>query len=384
MIEFIFYLSLGLLVYTYLIYPLLLKVLADRQGEKTTTDLPEQWPDVDVIIAAYNEESCIQARIENLLQQDYQGKLRILVGSDGSQDKTAQIIQSFSDERVVPFAFEQNRGKVSVLNELVSHSQADILVFSDANTHFTATTVTQLVCQLTPGDVGAVSGELILTSEDGHENLDGMYWKYEQFLKRHESKLGSLLGANGAIYAIKSDCYEPLPTDTIVDDFCIVMNVSKRNKRVVYDHQAQAFEEVAPTLKDEYGRRVRIGLGNYKALMANLWALSPSRGLLAFCFFSHKVLRWFAPHLLVATAFTNILLIGSPLFNLAFTAQLMFYGLAWFGHTQIKQGHKVNSLISIATFFASMNLALGQGFIKFVKGHKQGTWKRTSRQGDSQ
>jgi glycosyltransferase involved in cell wall biosynthesis len=211
----LFWIALFLLVYSYLIYPLVLRLTVVPKTLELTT--PEQWPSVDIIIAAYNEESCIKERIENALAQDYQGNFQILVASDGSQDKTGMIIEAFSDEKVRAYNFEVNRGKISVLNDLVAKSSADILVFTDANTDFNVNAVTILVESFN-GNIGAVSGELILETEDGNQNLDGMYWRYEQFLKKCESELGSLLGANGAIYALKRALYLPLSTDTIALD----------------------------------------------------------------------------------------------------------------------------------------------------------------------
>ncbi len=376
----VFWLSLALLVYSYFIFPLILRMFVTPKAVRRTK--PDIAPSVDIIIAAYNEESCIKERIENALQQDYVGDFQILVASDGSHDNTGAIIESFEDDRVQAFNFEVNRGKISVLNDLVGKSSADILVFTDANTDFNSDAVTILIESFND-NVGAVSGELILETEDGNQNLDGLYWRYEQFLKKCESELGSLLGANGAIYALKRELYIPLPTDTIVDDFCIVMNVKKQGFDVLYNDQAIAKEEVAPSLEDEVGRRVRIGVGNYKAFFANLWALSPSQGLLSWCFWSHKVLRWFAPHFMLLALISNAMLLESTLFRLTFIGQILFYAVAFHGQKRIHKGQKVRGIVAIVSFFVSMNVALGQGFIRFCKGQKSGGWKRTARGGEA-
>jgi len=373
----LFWLSLSLLVYSYFIYPLILYLFV--KPEKATMVMPNELPSVDIIIAAYNEESCIKARIENVLNQDYQGVFQILVASDGSQDDTGKIIEAFTDSRVQAYNFPENRGKISVLNDLVAKSSAQILVFTDANTDFNDDVVSILIKTFT-GNVGAVSGELILETENDNQNQDGLYWRYEQFLKKCESALGSLLGANGAIYALKRELYLPLSTDTIVDDFCIVMNVKKQGFDVVYNDTAIAKEEVAPSLEDEYGRRVRIGIGNYKAFLANMWALSPSNGLLSWCYWSHKVLRWFAPHFMLVALITNVFLMGNPFYFDILVLQIIFYGIAWYGQKRINGNQQVNSLVAIISFFVSMNVALGQGFIRFTKGHKNGGWQRTARQ----
>ncbi|MFT5850663.1 MAG: cellulose synthase/poly-beta-1,6-N-acetylglucosamine synthase-like glycosyltransferase [Colwellia sp.] len=376
----LFWVTLFLIVYSYLFYPLLLKLLVKPQEIKM--EMPTDLPSVDVIIAAYNEESCIKERIENALAQDYLGNVRILVASDGSEDNTGKIIESFSNPRVIAFNFEINRGKISVLNDLIENSTAKILVFTDANTEFNIDAISILVSSFTK-NIGAVSGELILETDDGNQNLDGFYWKYEQFLKKSESQLGSLLGANGAIYALYRDLYIPLSADTIVDDFCIVMNVKKQGYDVVYNDKAIAKEEVAPSMQDEFGRRVRIGVGNYKAFFANLWALSPMLGIMSWCYWSHKVFRWFAPHLMFILFIANASLLGNDFFNLILALQVAFYGTGLIGLKRIYQQKHVNKPVAIISFFVSMNIALAQGFLRFCKGHKSGGWKRTARQGEN-
>lgn len=379
MMELLFWCAISILVYTYLLYPLLLKCLVTPQP--VAQSIPDTWPSVDVILSAYNEESCIAERLENLLQQDYAGRYRILVASDGSQDQTGPILERFSDPRIQAQVFTENRGKVTVLNDLVAQSDADILVFTDANTFFEADTIHQLVTTF-QGNIGAVCGELHLYTEEGNQNSDGLYWRYEQFLKQSESSLGALLGANGAVYAIQRALYQPLPKSTVVDDFCIVMNIKRQGYDVVYNDAAKAKEEVAPSLQDEYGRRVRIGLGNYRAFMQNLWALSPSRGILSWCYWSHKVLRWFGPHWLLLALIANMFLIMVPFYQFTMLSQVLFYGIAWLGHRKISQNQPLASWISIITFFVSMNLALGQGFLRFLQGNQQGAWKRTARHGE--
>ncbi|MBA6252573.1 MULTISPECIES: glycosyltransferase family 2 protein [unclassified Colwellia] len=376
----LFWLALFLIIYSYLLYPLLLKVFVTPKEIKM--EMPTDLPSVDVIIAAYNEESCIKERIENALAQDYPGKVQVLVASDGSEDNTGKIIESFSDPRVIAFNYEVNRGKISVLNDLIAKSKAKILVFTDANTDFNTDAISVLVSSFN-NNIGAVSGELILETDDGNQNLDGFYWKYEQFLKKAESQLGSLLGANGAIYALYRDLYIPLSTDTIVDDFCIVMNVKKQGYDVVYNNKAIAKEEVAPSMQDEFGRRVRIGIGNYKAFFANLWALSPMLGIMSWCYWSHKVLRWFAPHLMLILFIANASLLGNDFFNLILALQIAFYGTGLIGLKRINQQKHVNKPVAIISFFVSMNIALAQGFLRFCKGHKSGGWKRTARQGEN-
>ena len=378
---FLFWCSAALVVYTYFIFPLLLRLFSPEPDLQELR--PQQWPDVDVVLSAYNEETCIAQRLDNLLAADYAGKLTIYVASDGSKDRTADILQGYAEHSKVRVDIhQQNRGKVTVLNELVANCQADYVVFTDANTDFNSDTISKLISSFSE-NIGAVCGELHLYNPEGNDNSDSLYWRYEQFLKQRESAMGALLGANGAVYAIKKSLYQPLPQSTVVDDFCIVMNIKKQGYDVVYNPAAFAHEEVAPSLGDEYGRRVRIGLGNYRAFMANLWALSPTQGVLAWCYWSHKVLRWFAPHFLIIALISNWLLIDQPPYLLLALGQSLFYGIALLGLQIEKKGRKNKGIIAIISFFVSMNFALAHGFLKFLRGGQQGSWKPTARQGET-
>lgn len=387
----VFWFSLIVIVYSYFIYPLILIIFsAVKQAISDTSYLwkksqrrivdRENLPPVSIIIAAYNEESCIKARVENLLSLDYpQDKLTILIGSDGSQDNTADILTSFEEVNLKVYIFEENRGKMSVLNDLVEEVKSDYIVFSDANTHFNKNTIEYLVRHFTHDDIGAVCGELHLVDVDSGDNKDNVYWRYEQILKFHEARLNALQGANGAIYAIRKELFIPLPANTIVDDFQIAMNVAKQGARLIYDPEAIAIEEIAPNLQAEEGRRVRIGLGNYQALFTMAWALNPFLGWRFIAYFSHKVCRWFVPHLMLLVFVSNLLLIKVPLYQLLFIGQILFYSVAFYGIKKQKTHQKIGMITGIVAFFVSMNIALMRGFIRYFSSNVQGTWERTTR-----
>jgi len=387
----IFWLSLAVIIYSYFIYPLILVICSGlKQAISDTRYLwkkqqrrivdKKKLPPVSIIIAAYNEESCIKARVENLLSLDYpQDKLTILIGSDGSQDKTAEILSSFDEPNVKVHIFTENRGKMSVLNDLVEGANSDYLVFSDANTHFNKNSIGQLVRHFDHDDIGAVCGELHLVDVDSGDNKDSVYWRYEQVLKFHEARLNALQGANGAIYALRKALFIPLPANTIVDDFQVAMNVAKQGSRLIYDPEAIAVEEVAPNLQAEEGRRIRIGLGNYQALFTMTWALNPLLGWRFIAYFSHKVCRWFVPHFMLLTFISNCFLIEDTFYLSILICQILFYAVAIYGIKQQKNNKKTSSLISLIAFFLSMNTALLRGFIKYFSSNIQGTWQRTNR-----
>ncbi|PHR83629.1 MAG: glycosyl transferase family 2 [Colwellia sp.] len=387
----VFWFSLAVIVYSYFVYPLILIIFSAvkqavsdthylwKKSQRRVVDR-DNFPPVSIIIAAYNEESCIKARIENLLSLDYpQDKLTIHIGSDGSKDKTAKILTSFDEVNLKVHIFEENRGKMSVINDLVEQVDSDYIVFSDANTHFNKNTIECLVRHFNHDDIGAVCGELHLIDVDSGDNKDNIYWNYEQVLKFHEARLNALQGANGAVYAIRKELFIPLPANTIVDDFQIAMNIAKQGSRLIYDPEAIAIEEIAPNLQAEEGRRIRIGLGNYQALFTMTWALNPLLGWRFIAYFSHKVCRWFVPHLMLIILMSNLLLINNPLYQLLFIGQVLFYSIAFYGINKQKKQQKVNSITGIITFFVSMNIALMRGFIRYFSSNVQGTWERTTR-----
>src|SRR5579872_3687941 len=302
-------------LYSYLLYPLLLFAVAglcqsardarfvvakiDRRQTPRASRSDACLPRVAVLISAFNEEQHIEARLQNLLQQDYPAeRLRIHVGSDGSTDRTGALIQAVNEPRLHGCVFPRNRGKASVLNDLVALSDAEILVFSDANTHFARGALRRLVARLDDPSVGCVVGELRLRPSAG-SNQDGLYWRLEQLLKFFESRIGASLGANGAIYAIRRSLWRPLAADTICDDFCVAMNVAAQRARSVYEPGAWAEEDSPAQIDAEYLRRVRIGIGNFQALMRHPEYLLRTSWATRFAYLSHKVLRWIGPHLIV-------------------------------------------------------------------------------------
>ncbi len=389
--EIVFWVCAALVFYTYIGYlpvllclsnlfgrPLPTRTTASAAGQKP--DMEEELPSVAVVFSAYNEEKHIKDRIDNLLAQDYPGeKLTLYVGSDGSTDATESILKEYeSDPRVKVFAFKQNRGKVSVLNDLVEAVTEPVIVFTDANTEFEPDAIRTLAVHFRDPEVGAVCGELDLYDTGSAENQDSLYWKIERVLKHHESRLGGLLGANGAIYAIRKALYTPLPPDTLVDDFMIVMGVATQGYTVLYDPAAKAREEVAPNLDGEIKRRIRIGTGNYQAFFRLTELFNPKYGWLGFTYISHKVLRWFVPHLMLLAFVSNWFLLESPFYQATLLLQILGYaGLHWV----YKQGmaSKMPKPIKVLVFLYTMNLAFLMGFKNYLFSEHTGAWGRTER-----
>lgn len=391
-LEWVAVASIALVVYSYLLYPLTLMAVAAvaqlksdagfvwRKAERRRRAAPVQWPAVAIVISAFNEERHIGPRIANLLSLDYPPELlRCYIGSDGSQDGTGRILDECRDSRVRTFVFTDNRGKASVLNDLVGRTSESILIFSDANTFFDPQAVRRLVAHFQDPSVGGVSGELRLRGSGG-DNQDSLYWRVEQLLKFFESRIGGLLGANGAIYGIRRALWQPLRPDTICDDFCIAMNVTSAS-RLVYEPTAWAEEETPDNIADEYGRRVRIGIGNFQALCRHPEYFLKSSWATRFTYISHKVLRWIAPHLLlIGLAASFYLGLGSFEWMLFAVLQAMAYvGSAWL-YALSKSGARLPGLAKIMAFLFALNWAFLVASWRYAThNYSGGAWRRTSR-----
>jgi cellulose synthase/poly-beta-1,6-N-acetylglucosamine synthase-like glycosyltransferase len=376
----IFVMSMLAILHSYVLYPALLMWLERVMPPDETAPTGIGEPRVSIIIAAHNEVEVIGARATNLLALDYpNAKLESVIISDGSTDGTDEVVQQYPEIRLL--RQEPRRGKVSALNMAVAQTTGKILVFSDANTMFDRDAIRELLLPFADSRVGCVVGRLIFEQADsrGVQKAEGLYWRIETMIKRCEGRRGSLLGANGAIYALRRDCWEPAPEGTLVDDFVIAMRVLLNGRRVVYAPQAVAREDSPPQLRDEFKRRIRIGAGDFQALSWFWPLLNPAHGFSAFAFFSHKVLRWLTPFFMVAMMASGMVLglIHGGVWWLPVWVQLAGYGFAMLGlFSAIRERVK---LAATAAHFVSMNAALLLGFFRWLRRSQQVTWHRTSR-----
>jgi len=373
--------SVALPVYSYLGYPLLMALLARRSanaGPGAGHESARTPPAVAVVVAAHNEEQHVDSLVASLQALRYGGRLRIYIGSDGSTDATAARLRALAGDDLVVFEFTENRGKVSVLNDLLAAVTEPLVVFTDANTVLDPQAVSLMVRHFDDPQVGLVCGELQLYHAGGGDNVDGLYWRIERFLKRAEAGLDALLGANGAIYAIRRECYVPLARDTVVDDFVIGMDIAARGKRLVYESAAVARELAPPGIRDEVARRIRIGIGNYQACFRHpeyLWRSGVAR---SFAYVSHKLLRWFTPHLLVLALLLSAALSRTPPFGMLLVLQLAIYLACALAYVASRH-RSLPGLLRVPVFLVSLNAALAVGFWRYATGQYGGSWRRTRR-----
>ena len=367
---------------------------------------PSELPRVTMVVAAHNEAACIGAKLRNFQALDYpKEKLDLIVGSDGSEDETDAIVARFArDDPRVRLSIAPRVGKSAVLNRCVPQARGEWVLLTDANTMLRPDALRALARHTINPDVGAIAGRLVLLkpgSSTGNGNADGfgetategegLYWRHETWLKSTEASLGVLLGMNGALYALRRDLFTPLRPETIVDDLVIPLRLVIAGHALAWAPDALAFEETATSLADESRRRVRIAAGNFQSL-AWLWPLlSPRRGLWAYAFWSHKVLRWCAPLFLALAFVANAALaLQGRLWSALFAAQCVFYGLALVGALVAEpvseapwpRRAKWTRLLLLPRaihFFVRMNWAQACGFVRFVLGRQRATWERTAR-----
>ncbi|HEX5105945.1 MAG TPA: glycosyltransferase family 2 protein [Pirellulaceae bacterium] len=377
--------ALGLIAFAYVGYPTAIFALSRLFGRRPVA-LPlnhDRVPRVSVLVSALNEEEVIAERIENNLAQDYPAeRLEIVIASDGSTDRTAEIVGEFEAQypgRVKLVDYSVRRGKATAVNETLPQVAGDIVVLSDANTMFAKDAISKLARWFADDSIGVVCGKLKLVDSASGKNVDGLYWRYETFLKECEGRLGALLGSNGAIYALRRQDFVPIPPDTIIDDFMIPLLVKiRRGKRIVYDTEAIAHEETAPDVRAEFRRRARIGAGGFQSLFRLSRLALPIYGWTSFAFLSHKVLRWLCPFLLIAALIANLFLLTQPVYQVVFALQVAFYLVAVAG-VFLPGNYAAARLVRLTTMFTSMNLALAVGFWRWVAGKQRGTWQRTAR-----
>ena len=378
-----FWCSSFLILYTYIMYPLLLVVFAKYIGSRRYKDRKEcnkaELPMISMVIAAYNEEKVIEEKILNSLKIDYpRERIEFLFGSDGSTDRTNEIIARHSreDGRIKLIAYPERRGKASVINMTVAVAGGDIVVFSDANTIYEIDAIKRLIDPFSHSNIGCVCGKLIITKPTGATSNDDLYWRYETWIKRMENRLSGVLGANGGIYAVRKALFHPIPENTIIDDFVIGMRVREQGYLVRFAEDAIAREDTAESDRAEFRRRIRIGAGNFQSIALLKKLLLPREGFFAFQFWSHKILRWCVPFFLITAFLSNFFLLGTErIYQVIFACQLSFYALAFIGYAA---GGK-SLFFRIPSFFVSMNFAFFVGFIRFAFNTQKGTWERTER-----
>lgn len=377
---FIFWFSFFLLFYIYFGYPLAVKALAAVRSRPINKSEDHQ-PKVSILVAAYNEAKDIEATLRNKIALDYPAdQMEILVISDESEDGTDQIVERVAEESPVTvrlFRQVPRQGKTSGLNTLSQHAQGEILLFSDANSQWDTSTVSRLVRNFNDPNVGYVTGKMIYVHQDGSLVGDGCsaYMKYENWLRCQETRLGSVVGVDGGIDAMRKALYKPLRPDQL-PDFVQPLKVVEQGYRVVYEPEALLKEDALTDGSSEFSMRVRVSLRALWALKDMRHLMNPARdGLFAWQMISHKLLRYaaFVPMVTLALA-TLYLAPKAGIYRLAALGYIAFVLLAWQGHKKEASGQSLSAIYSVPYYFMLLNLASYEACIAFLKGEKKVIW----------
>jgi poly-beta-1,6-N-acetyl-D-glucosamine synthase len=390
-LSLLFWLSLSLVVYTYLGYPLLIALIARI---KPTPDLYfETFPSITFLIPAYNEEAYISKKLDNTLSLDYpRDKFQILVAADGSSDQTAEIVKSYSRHGVELSYVPDRNGKMAAIVRAVEFARGEIVVFSDANNMYDRQAIRELILPFSDPKVGATTGAKLIV-EDGRDlsSAEGLYWKYESAIKKNESMIDSCVSSVGEILAIRKDAFIPPKEKIINDDHYIILDLMRRGYRVIYTSRARSYEYVSETAGDEVERRTRMNAGLYQTISMSRKLLPLNRPLLVWQTISHKYLRAFLPFAFIALYFSNMALFifnksgNTSFFNLAppaaacfFYLQSLFYAVALTGSFFSFKG-RMGKLLYLPAFLLNSNFATLMGFYKFIANKQTHVWKRVRR-----
>jgi cellulose synthase/poly-beta-1,6-N-acetylglucosamine synthase-like glycosyltransferase len=374
----VFWMSVFEILYSYMLYPVLLRTLSRRFGRPTAAS-DSYTPSVAIVMPVYNEEKIIEKKIRNIFDLKYPAaKLSVWIGSDCSTDRTEEIVRSFRDPRIHIWVAPRRIGKALVLNTLLPQVEAEVVVLTDADVMLDPESVGALSRHYADPEVGGVGGSVVFLWSNGVERTEETaYLSFEAAQKKMESALHSTISAFGSFYSIRKRLFVPFHQHTYSnDDVMMPMNIIRQGYRMYFEPAAISYEEARPEMKMEFRRRIRIGAGNFQAFFWLLDFLNPKYGWPWFCYSSHKVSRWFSPlFLCIATLSCGLLAFDAagPHYKLLFIAGVLFVasGLLY-KFIPLNFPRK-------AFYFLAMNTALVLGFMRFLGGIRSAVWSRTER-----
>ena len=373
----VFWIAIAITCYVYLGYPIILLFISKNYRKPICRK--EITPEVTLLICAYNEGEVIAAKIENSLELDYPpDKMKIVIASDGSSDKTNDIVRQYKDERLCLMDYPERRGKIGVINETVPKLISEIVIFSDANTMCRKDAIRKLVRNFADPLVGAVSADVVIHNErTTFGQSESTYYLYERWIQKKESEFNSIIGADGGMYAIRRDLFVPPSSNIILDDFVISMNIALKGYRLIYEEEAIGDEESSISSKTEFLRKSRVIAGAIQSIMQKEGCPSIKQKKLFFCYFSHKFLRWMTPIFLVGLFIANFrlsFLSGETIYGFSLAFQGLFYLLALCGIFLTK---KIKlQIISKPFYFCLVNGAALYGIYKGMFNKQPVKWQK--------
>jgi biofilm PGA synthesis N-glycosyltransferase PgaC len=365
--DWLFVLSASFITYTYLLYPLLIWAASSIRRQELASPLTsDACPAVTIVIAVHNEAARVERKIQNIRSLDYpQEKIDILFVSDGSTDQTVSTLQKYPDVRVL--AYPQRQGKAYALNQALSTPCHDVILFNDVRQTADKQAIRLVISSLSQPDVGAVSGELMHHDPATQTGASiGLYWRYEKWIRKSESKFRSVVGATGA--------FKELAPGTLLDDFEIPMQIARSGYRVLFDHRALVYDNLQETLQGERTRKMRTLSGNFQSFAQNPWLFSPWHNPIWFQFLSHKVFRLLVPYAMLAALVSSILA-RHPLIHMLAALQIAFYACALAVHHF--PALTKNKLLNFILVFCDLNWVAFMAGIHFFSGRLNTRWDKT-------
>ena len=385
---FTFWISLFIIFYTFFGYGIVLYMLVRIKRllfkhKRTQFDF-DDLPTCTLIVAAYNEEDFIVEKINNTLQLNYpQNKLRLLFVTDGSSDNTAALVADYPMIQLLHSP--ERKGKISAVHRAIEQVETEIVVFTDANTFLNKDALVNICRHYADTRIGAVAGEkrVMIDEQADATAAEGFYWKYESKLKQWDSELHSVVGAAGELFSIRRNLYEPVPTNTVLDDFMISMRIAEKGYLIVYEPESFAQETASANITEELKRKVRIAAGGIQSIIWLKSLLNPFRfPVLSFQYISHRVLRWtITPILMILVFLLNLILVFKGewiLYSFLLAGQVMFYVFAYLGMLLEKRKVRVKILF-IPYYFCMMNYAVLAGLIRYTFGTQSVIWEKARR-----
>jgi poly-beta-1,6-N-acetyl-D-glucosamine synthase len=380
--------------YSYLGYGILLYILLKIKRLFSTKKIyapitdDSKLPEVTFLVAAYNEEAYIEEKIRNSLALDYpKDKIRFLFVTDGSNDKTPELIQEFHNPdgyRIELFHKTERKGKIAAVERVMDFVETPIVVFTDANTDINKQAIRNIVYHYQDPSIGVVAGEKRVQAGEKAEASagEGIYWKYESVLKKWDAELYSVVGAAGELFSIRTALYKPVEKDTLIEDFVMTLRIARRGYRIAYEPNAYAVEGTSASVGEELKRKIRISAGGLQAIWRLADLLNPFKyGWLSFQYVSHRVLRWtLAPLALPILLILNVLLalqVGI-FYKVLMGLQILFYAAALLGFLFEKRKIKIKALF-VPYYFSMMNYSVYRGFFRVIAGKQSVIWEKAKR-----
>lgn len=386
--KIIFWISLFIIFYTYVGYGivlfLLVKIRGTIKGKRQVSTNLETLPSLTLIVAAYNEEGIIDEKVENTLSLTYPAnKVNFIFITDGSTDSTTERISKYPGIKLMHSA--ARTGKINAVHRAMKEVTTDIAVFTDANTFLNKEALINIARHYADETVGAVSGEkrVAITEVSDATAGEGFYWKYESALKKWDAELYSVVGAAGELFSIRTNLYQPVPSDTILDDFMISLLIAQKGYRIAYEPDAFALESSSADTFEELKRKVRIAAGGIQSILRLKPLLNPFKfPVLSFQYISHRVLRWtITPICMIIAFILNLVLILTStelIYTILFSGQIFLYGSALLGWLFEKKEIKVKVLF-VPFYFCMMNYAVLAGIGRYYNKSQSAVWEKARR-----